>query len=61
MNEVGDMAHKIVSDIDESIVQIKEGTGTIGKLLFDDTIYKDIEAMVLDLRKHPWKLFFKSK
>lgn len=61
MNEVGDSMHKIVMDIDESIVKIKEGTGTIGKLLYDDTIYKEIEAMVLDIKKHPWKLFFKNK
>ncbi|HNX81522.1 MAG TPA: MlaD family protein [Candidatus Omnitrophota bacterium] len=61
MNEIGDLAHKIVADIDESIVRIKDGEGTVGKLLYDDTIYKELEALVLDIRKHPWKLFFKNK
>jgi hypothetical protein len=35
--------------------------GTIGKLLYDDTIYKELEALAVDLRKHPWKLFWKTK
>ena len=33
----------------------------MGKLLYDDTIYNELEALVIDLRKHPWKLFWKTK
>jgi phospholipid/cholesterol/gamma-HCH transport system substrate-binding protein len=46
MHEVAQLAKTIVSDIDESIVKIKNKEGTIGKLLYDDAIYKEIEASI---------------
>lgn len=61
MQEVTVLAKKIASDIDESIVKLNNKEGTVGKLLYDDTIYKELEALVFDLKKHPWKLFWKSK
>lgn len=39
--------------------KIKNGEGTIGKLLYEDTIYKDLEGLTSDLRAHPWKLLRK--
>jgi hypothetical protein len=33
----------------------------MGRLLYDDSLYKEIEALIIDLRKHPWKLFKKTK
>jgi phospholipid/cholesterol/gamma-HCH transport system substrate-binding protein len=35
--------------------------GTIGKLLYSDTLYKNLEAFTEDIRKYPWKLFFRTK
>lgn len=61
MHEVGELAKKIANDIDESIVKLKNKEGTIGKLLYDDKIYNELEALVTDIRKHPWKLFWKTK
>lgn len=61
MHEIAQLAKAITADIDESIVRIKNKEGTIGKLLYDDTIYKELEALVVDVRKHPWKLFRKTK
>lgn len=61
MHEIGEIAKNIASDIDETVLQIKNSQGTIGKLLYDDTIYKEMEELVKDLRAHPWKLFFKGK
>lgn len=39
--------------------KIKNGEGTFGKLLFDDTLYKDLEALAGDLKANPWKLLRK--
>ena len=39
--------------------KIKNGEGTIGKLLYEDTIYKDLEGLTSDLKAHPWKLLRK--
>ena len=61
MQEVSVLAKDIATHLDESIKKIINKEGTIGKLLYDDTIYKDLEALVTDVRKHPWKLFIKTK
>ncbi|MFH1441327.1 MAG: MlaD family protein [Candidatus Omnitrophota bacterium] len=60
MHEVSDLIKNIVDDIDDLIVQIKTGQGTIGKLFVDDAIYNEVESLVLDLKSHPWKLFWKK-
>lgn len=60
MHEMGDLMKNIVDDIDDLIARIKTGQGTIGKLFADDTIYNEIESLVLDLKSHPWKLFWKK-
>ncbi len=39
---------------------MKEGKGTVGRLLVDDTIAKDFEAFVKDIKAHPWKLLKKG-
>ncbi|TBR16663.1 hypothetical protein EPO66_04280 [bacterium] len=85
MDELMDTAKGIVDNLNESILKIKNGEGSLGKLLYDDTlyrelesaiksregtvgkffyddsIYKETEALIQDLRKHPWKLFWKTK
>ena len=37
--------------------RLRDGEGTIGKLLLDDKIAKDLQEFVEDIKKHPWKLF----
>lgn len=61
MQEVTALAKKIAEDIDETILKIKSKDGTIGMLIGDDTLYKELEAFAVDIRKHPWKLFWKTK
>ncbi|MEK6727244.1 MAG: MlaD family protein [Candidatus Omnitrophota bacterium] len=61
MHEVFRMSKNIIDNFNEGISKINEGKGTVGKLLYDDTVYNELEAMVKDLRRHPWKLFWKTK
>lgn len=61
MHEVAALAKSITENLDESIVKIKNKEGTVGKLLYDDAIYYELEALIKDIRKHPWKLFWKTK
>lgn len=61
MHEVAQLAKDMVSNIDESITKIKNKEGTVGKLLYDDVLYQELEALIKDIRRHPWKLFFKTK
>ncbi|MCX5697760.1 MAG: MlaD family protein [Candidatus Omnitrophica bacterium] len=61
MHEVAALAKNLVGDLDASFVKIKNGEGTIGKLLSDETIYNELEATMKDIRRNPWKLFWKTK
>ena len=38
------------------MTRLRDGEGTVGKLLKEDKIAKDLEAFVADIKAHPWKL-----
>lgn len=52
---------QISESLNSVLLRIKEGEGTIGKLINDETIYNDLESFAADIKKHPWKLLFKTK
>lgn len=39
---------------------VEKGDGTVGKLLMEDELYKEMNALVKDVRAHPWKLVRKD-
>ena len=43
------------------MTRLKDGEGTVGKLLKEDKIYDDLEDFVEDIKKHPWKLISKPR
>ncbi|MCG8431431.1 MAG: MCE family protein [Candidatus Omnitrophica bacterium] len=58
-----DVVHNIdslVVNLDDSVTRIKNQEGTLGKILYNDQLYREIEAMIIDLKNHPWKLFWKT-
>jgi ABC-type transporter Mla subunit MlaD len=54
-------AENILGNLDNGIVKIMNQEGTIGKLLYSEKIYNELEALVTDVRKNPWKLLIKTK
>ncbi len=65
-NKNGDLT-KAVNNLEQSSQHLKnvmekldKGEGTAGKLLSDDTLYREIEDFVKDLKMHPWKLLKKG-
>ena len=56
-----DKAGKMINELQELIQKLKSDEGTIGKLLYDDKLYQELEALITDIRRHPWKLFWKTK
>jgi len=42
------------------MARLRDGQGTIGKLLTEDKIAKELEDFVKDIKAHPWKLLKKS-
>jgi hypothetical protein len=61
MNEITELAKRIARNVDECIAKIKNKEGTLGKFLYDDTVYDQLEALVTDLRYNPWKLLWKEQ
>jgi len=41
--------------------RLRDGEGTVGKLLVEEKVYQDLEAFVADIRAHPWKLLHKTR
>ena len=68
MDEITKETKKLVLQIEEAVsglntmlTQIQSGEGTLGKFFYDETVYKNLEDLTDDLRRHPWKLFWKTK
>lgn len=47
----------LTENINDGVSRIKGGEGTVGKLMYTDGLYNEIEALVIDIKNHPWKLF----
>ncbi|MCK4852449.1 MAG: hypothetical protein KAS86_04965, partial [Candidatus Omnitrophica bacterium] len=43
-------------DLEVILGRLRDGQGTIGKLLVEEKIYDDMEDLVSDIKAHPWKL-----
>jgi len=48
-------------DIKGLVKDMKNKQGTIGRLLYDDSLYQTTEEFLADLKEHPWKLLYKPK
>jgi hypothetical protein len=40
---------------------LKEGRGTVGRLLTDESIYNNLDELTSDLKANPWKLLYRPK
>lgn len=56
--EVTEIAKRIADDLDQLIAKIKNKEGTIGKLLYDDAIYREIETAIKNREGTIGKLFY---
>ena len=61
MNDVFKTAKNMVNNLDTGVNRILNKEGSVGKILYDDKLYNELDALVTDLRKNPWKLFWKTK
>jgi len=48
------------ASLSQILGKVEKGDGTLGKLLMEDELYKEMEAFVKDVRAHPWKLLKKD-
>ena len=68
MDDLIGEGHQLVRQLDASaqslrtITQkVETGEGTLGKLLMDDKVYHDIEDLIADIKRHPWKLLHRGR
>ncbi len=54
------MSHTTES-LETILAKIQKGEGTLGKLVYDDTLYQELEAFVREIKTHPWRLMKKDK
>lgn len=66
--EISDSVKNIVTNIEEASLEVKglikdmkDKQGTIGRLLYDESLYETTEEFISDLKEHPWKLLHKPK
>jgi len=52
---------KILDSLSVVMERLKNGEGTAGKLLTDESIYNNLEAFTEDIKENPWKLMHKPK
>lgn len=48
-------------DLRNIVSDLRDKRGTIGRLLYDETLYNTTEEFIRDLKAHPWKLLHKPK
>ncbi|MDD5236860.1 MAG: MlaD family protein [Candidatus Omnitrophica bacterium] len=53
MHSIMRSSYDTLQDVKEIISGIRHGEGTIGKLIYDETVYTNIEAFTADIRKYP--------
>jgi len=68
ISEVFSSAGDAMEDLGGIISSVRGGKGTVGKLVADEELYDNLNAMIKNLRdlsedvkEHPWKLFRKGK
>ena len=61
MQNLTETMNQLVESTNIVMGRLKEGKGTIGKLLVEEKIYHDLEAFVADIKAHPWKLLHKPR
>lgn len=61
MVKVVERLNNLTESVSIIVDRLKNGEGTVGKLLTEDKIYKDLEAFVEDIKNNPWKLLNKPR
>lgn len=53
-------ANQLITNVDGLVTDLRAGKGTAGGLLVRDDIYADLRELIRDLKRNPWKLFWKE-
>ncbi len=53
-------AGKLIDNVDGMVSDLRRGKGTAGALLVREEVYADLREMIRDLKRNPWKFFWKE-
>jgi phospholipid/cholesterol/gamma-HCH transport system substrate-binding protein len=53
-------ASSLVDSADALLADLRAGKGTAGALLVREEVYTDVREMIRDLKRNPWKFFWKE-
>jgi phospholipid/cholesterol/gamma-HCH transport system substrate-binding protein len=53
-------AGKLIDNVDGMVSDMRKGKGTAGALLVREEVYADLREMIRDLKRNPWKFFWKE-
>lgn len=53
-------ASALLDNVDGLVTDLRAGKGTAGALLAREEIYADLREMIRDLKRNPWKFFWKE-
>ena len=57
---VAGKAGGLIDNVDGMVTDLRKGKGTAGALLARDELYADLREMIRDLKRNPWKFFWKE-
>jgi phospholipid/cholesterol/gamma-HCH transport system substrate-binding protein len=58
--EITRKADGLTADAAKIVADVRAGRGTAGALVMDREVYEDVKEMVRDLKRNPWKFFWKE-
>ena len=50
----------LIDNVDGMVTDLRKGKGTAGALIAKDDLYVDIRELLRDLKRNPWKFFWKE-
>ncbi len=50
----------LIDNVDGMVTDLRAGKGTAGSLLVRDEVYADLRELIRDLKRNPWKFFWKE-
>jgi phospholipid/cholesterol/gamma-HCH transport system substrate-binding protein len=50
----------LITNVDGLVTDLRSGKGTAGALLSRDELYADLRELIRDLKRNPWKFFWKE-
>ncbi len=57
---VANKAGGLIDNVDGMVTDLRAGKGTAGALIAKEEVYADLREMLRDLKRNPWKFFWKE-